>query len=204
MASFLPEELLRSHPMPEFDFSTFPTLTTPRLILRQSVPGDAADLFSLHGDPEVQKYDSEPPLQEIGEAVALIEQNRQRFASKQAITWGIVLKGENHVIGGLGFYFWDKSYYKADLGYSVARPYWRRGIATEALRAVMQFGFETMRLHRINVDTRMDNIASVRLMQKSGFQHEGVRRECIRNADGTYQSWGLFGMLENEYCLATP
>jgi ribosomal-protein-alanine N-acetyltransferase len=104
----------------------------------------------------------------------------------------------------LGFYFWERPFYKTDLWYTVARPYWRRGIATEAVRALMEFGFETLCLHRINVDTRMDNIASLRLMQKLGFRHEGVRRECIRNEDGTYQSWGLFGMLENEYRLATP
>jgi RimJ/RimL family protein N-acetyltransferase len=45
----------------------------------------------------------------------------------------------------------------------------------------------------------MDNIALVRLMHKLGFQHEGVRRECIRSEDGSYQNWGLFGMLEDEY-----
>jgi len=182
-----------------FDFSIFPTLTTPRLILREIAPSDAADLFSFHSDPEVQKYDSDPPMREIAEAVSSIEQIGQRFTSKQAINWGIVQKEENRVIGGLGFYFWDRSYYKTELGYTVARPHWQRGIATEAVRALMQFGFETLHLHRINVDTRMDNIGSVRLMQKLGFRHEGVRRECIRNGDGTYQSWGLFGMLENEY-----
>jgi ribosomal-protein-alanine N-acetyltransferase len=187
--------------MAEFDFSTIPTLTTPRLILREILPGDAVDLFSYASDPEVQKYDSDPPMREIAEAVAMIEQGGQRFISKKAIGWGIELKEENRLIGGIGFYFWDKSYYKTDLGYTVARPYWRRGIATEALRALMQFGFETMHLHRINVDTRMDNIASLRLMQKLGFRHEGVRRECIRNEDGTYQNWGLFGMLEDEYRL---
>lgn len=188
--------------MTEFDFSTFPTLTTPRLILRETVPSDAAHLFSFLSDPEVQKYDSpNVPIREIAEAVSAIEKSRQRFASKEGITWSIVFKDENQVIGDLGFYFEDRCYYKTNLGYSVARPYWRRGIATEAGRALMQFGFETLRLHRINVDTRMDNIASVRLMEKLGFRYEGVRRECIRNEDGTYQNWGLFGMLENEYRL---
>jgi ribosomal-protein-alanine N-acetyltransferase len=187
--------------MAEFDFSTFPTLTTPRLILREILPGDAADLFGYASDPEVQKYDSDPPIREIAEAVAMIEQRGQWFIFKQAISWGIELKEKNRLIGGLGFYFWDKSYYKTDLGYTLARPYWRRDIATEAVRALLQFGFETMHLHRINVDTRMDNIASLRLMQKLGFRHEGVRRECIRNEDGTYQNWGLFGMLEDEYRL---
>ena len=184
--------------MADFDFSTFPILTTPRLVLREITPGDAADLFSFRGDPEVQKYDSEPPLQEIGQARAEIEKIRGMFVSKKAIIWGITLKQENHVVGDLGFYFWGGAYYKTDLGYTVARPYWRRGIATEAVGALIRFGFETLHLHRINVDTRMDNIASLRLMQKLGFRHEGVRRECIRNADGSYQSWGLFGMLETE------
>ena len=187
--------------MAGFDFSTFPILTTPRLILREITPGGAADLFSFHSDPEVQKYDSDPPMREIAEAVFLIEKIGQWFTSGQAISWGITLKGEDRLIGGLGFYFWERVYYKTELGYSVARPYWRRGIATEAVRALTQFGFETLHLHRINVDTRMDNIASVRLMQKLGFRHEGVRRECIRNDDGSYQSWGLFGMLEDEYRL---
>jgi [ribosomal protein S5]-alanine N-acetyltransferase len=138
-------------------------------------------------------------MRELAEAVAAIEGSRQHFAAKEAIGWSIVLKEENRVIGGISFYFQDRVYYKVDLGYTVARPYWRRGIATEVMRAVVQFGFETLRLHRISVDTRIDNIASMRLMEKTGFTYEGLRRECILNDDGTYQSWALFGMLEDEY-----
>lgn len=185
--------------MEPFDFSTFPILTTPSLTLRQMTPEDAADLFAFASDPEVQKYDSDPPMQELAEAVSRIIQTREWFETKQAIPWGIALNSENRVIGSIAFMFWDSRKYVADLGYTVARPYWRQGIATEAVRALMDFGFERMHLHRINVDTRMDNLASVALMRKLGFVHEGVRRECIRNDDGTYQSWGMFGMLEHEY-----
>lgn len=185
--------------MPEPDFSTFPTLTTPRLVLRQIRPEDAADLFAFLSDPEVQKYDSDPPLREMAEADAEIERRSAWHAARQAISWGVTLRGEDRVIGCIGFYFWDRHTYKTELGYTVARPYWRRGIATEALRAVARYGFESLRLHRINVDTRMDNLASVRLMQKLGFVHEGVRRECILNEDGTYQNWGIYGLLEQEY-----
>ena len=73
-----------------------------------------------------------------------------------------------------------------DLGYTVARPYWRRGIATEAIRALLRFAFEDLHTHRVNVDTRMDNLASLRLMETLNFLPEGVRRECIRNPDGSY------------------
>jgi ribosomal-protein-alanine N-acetyltransferase len=182
-----------------FDFSTFPTLTTPRLVLRQPSLDDVNDIFQATSDPEVQKYDSNPPMKDIAEAVQLVEQLLAWFEEKKAISWGIELKDTGRTVGGVGFYFWDQIYYKADLGYTVTRAFWRQGIATEALRAVMAFGFEEMGLHRINVDTRMDNTASVRLMARLGFRHEGVRRECIRSADGSYQNWGLFGILEDEY-----
>lgn len=191
--------------MPGFDFDTFPTLETPRLILREFNPGDAADLFSYKSDPEVQNYDIEPVMREVSEAYKLIEKFREWFVAKDAIIWAIVPKeaivpfGDNRVVGLLALMFWEHADYKADLGYSLARPYWRRGIATEGNRRVVQFAFETLRLHRINVDTRMDNIASVRLMAKLGFCHEGSRRECMRGEDGTYHTWGLFGMLEHEY-----
>ncbi len=167
--------------MHDFNLRTFPTLTTPRLILREVTPADAEDVFSYSSDPEVQKYDSDEPMVKIEEALEMIEKRSKWYASGKAISWGIYLKEEQRVIGWLGFYFWDREYYKTELGYTVARPYWRRGIATEALRAVIQFGFETMHLHRINVDTRTDNLASMRLMQKLGFYPEGVRRECVRN-----------------------
>jgi len=185
--------------MPEFDFSSFPTLTTRRLILRELVPGDAEDLFRFLGDPEVQKYDVDPVMQEVAQATAWIDNFKKHFMNHQVILWGICMKEDSRLIGDIAFMFFEKCYYKTDLGYTLARPYWRQGIMTEAALALLHFGFETMGLHRINVDTRMDNIGSVRLMQKLGFKHEGTRRECIRNEDGSYQDWGLFGMLEDEY-----
>jgi ribosomal-protein-alanine N-acetyltransferase len=185
--------------MADFDFSTFPTLVTPRLILREFTPADAADLFSFRSDPEVAKYDSDPPMQEVTEAAGLIEQIGKHYTAKESLGWAVVLKEEKRVIGDFVFFFWERAYYKADLGYCLARPYWRQGLATEALRAILQFGFDTLHVHRVNADTRMDNLASTRLLEKVGFRHEGVRRECIRSADGTYQNWGLYGLLEDEY-----
>ena len=182
-----------------FDFSSFPVLTTPRLVLREMTVEDAADFFVFASDPEGQKYDSDPPLGQLAEALQIIEENHQRFLAKKSINWGITLVEEQRVIGNIGFYFYHQEYYKVDLGYTVARPYWRKGVATEALGAVVKFAFETIGVHRINVDTRMDNLASLGLMRAAGFQYEGARRECVRNADGTYQTWGLFGMLAHEY-----
>jgi [ribosomal protein S5]-alanine N-acetyltransferase len=183
----------------DFDFTTFPVLTTPRLILREITPGDTEDFLAMNSDTEVLKYDVDPPLKNRAEALTIIEDIHQHFLNMESITWGVCLKEENRLIGTMGFYFEGHAYFKADLGYRLARPNWRKGIATEAVRAMMRFAFETLCVHRINVDTRMDNLGSVQLMQKLGFVHEGVRRECGRNEDGSYHSWGLYGMLEEEY-----
>jgi ribosomal-protein-alanine N-acetyltransferase len=187
--------------MTQFDFNLFPILTTPRLILRQISYGDAADLLSVNSDPEVLKYDVDPPMKDIPAALSEVEKYAQSFRDKKSIGWGVCLQSNNRLIGDFVFFFYEQEfpYYKADLGYRLAQPYWRQGYATEALGAIIQFAFETLHLHRINVDTRMDNLASVGLLQKVGFTPEGVRRECIRNADGSYQNWGLYGMLEKEY-----
>jgi ribosomal-protein-alanine N-acetyltransferase len=187
--------------MTNFDFSSFPILTTERLILRQINASDAVDLLSMNTDPEVLKYDVDPPMKDISVAQAEIEKYRQSFIDKKSIGWSACLMSSDRLIGDFVFFFYDQEipYYKADLGYRLAQPYWRQGYATEALTAIIQFAFNVMKLHRINVDTRMDNIASIRLMEKVGFTHEGVRRECVRNVDGSYQSWGLYGLLEQDY-----
>jgi ribosomal-protein-alanine N-acetyltransferase len=91
--------------MSEFDFSSFPTLTTARLVLRQVVTSDAADLFSFTSDIEVQRYDSDPPQKDLSEAMTAIERGLQLFASGQAIGWGIELKSEMRLVGGLALRF---------------------------------------------------------------------------------------------------
>jgi ribosomal-protein-alanine N-acetyltransferase len=185
--------------MSDFDFEAFPTLRTPRLVLREFVPGDADDVFAMASDPEMVRYDSDPPMRERGEALAHIEEICKEYAERKSIWWAVCLESDLRVIGDVAFSFWGRVYYKADLGYALARPYWRQGIASEAVGATLRFAFETLHVHRVNVDTRMDNLASVALMRKLGFQHEGARRECVRSPDGSYQTWGLYGMLENEY-----
>ena len=78
--------------MPEFDFSTFPILTTPRLILREIVPEDAADLFNMNSDSEVLKYDVDPVMQDVAEAARWIEKVRQHVAAKEALSWVVCFK----------------------------------------------------------------------------------------------------------------
>lgn len=183
-----------------FEFPTFPTLVTSRLILREVEAEDAEAIFALRSDPVVQRYNSaDSLLHTVAEAREHVQEIAEAYAAGEAITWGVTLRGEDRVLGLFGLYFREQRPYMGSLGYDLVRTHWRQGIATEACRAIMRFGFEEMELHRIHVDTRMDNVASVRLLATLGFTHEGVCRECVRSEDGSWQDWGMFGILEQEY-----
>jgi len=181
-----------------FDFSTFPTLAGERVVLRELESGDAADLFVWRSDPEVQKYNS-VPMKDVAEATALIDELRRGYSAHSEIYWAVTQRGDGRAIGLFGFNSWERFHHRADIGYDLRRDFWGRGIATEALHAMLRFGFTCMQLNRIEVRTIADNHGSVRLLQRLGFQREGLRREHSLEDDGTYHDGAIYGLLQREY-----
>lgn len=155
---------------------TFPILETERLILRQLAATDAQDSFLFLSDEENIRYYDPAPMTQLEQAEKSIERHRRRFAQYEALRWGITLKGENRVIGN-GGYSWDADNRLAVLSYILAKHYWNKGIMTEALTAMIQFGFEHIHLHRIEAQVASPNLASARLLEKLGFQEEGCLRD---------------------------
>jgi [ribosomal protein S5]-alanine N-acetyltransferase len=184
--------------MDVFDFAAFPSLTTERLLLREIVPDDAPDVLLFRGDPEEQKYNSRP-LRDVAEALALIEELREGYAARRWIQWGVTLPPDRRVVGLCGFNYWERHHRRAEIGYDIARPLWGRGIGTEAVAALVRFGFERMALHRIETETIADNHASVRLLEKLGFRLEGLRREYSLEDDGRFHDSAVYGLLHSEY-----
>lgn len=183
-----------------FDFSTFPTLTTDRLILREVAPADAADVFVFRSDYEVQYYNG-APMKELAEATALIDWLREKFRARDMICWGITLRGENRVVGLCSFHNISTHQRSVAIGYDLARSHWGQGIATEAVGATLRFGFTQMNLHRIEASTCIDDLPSGRLVERLGFQREGIRREATLEDDGLFHGIGIFGLLQREYPL---
>lgn len=186
-----------------FDFSSFPTLTTERLVLREVVATDAPDVLIFRGDPEVQKYNSEP-LTDVAQASALIEEIRTWYVAQQSIIWGVTLRGENRVLGFYSMQSWNRDHHRAEIGYDLARSHWGQGIASEAVHAMLRFCFNQLQLHRVEAHTIIDNFASVRMLERIGFLREGVRREFSWEEDGTYHGSGMFGLLRHEYTASAP
>lgn len=175
----------------------FPQLETKRLVLREMQPADAEAHFRVLSDEEVVRYYNPQPFTRIEESIQSIERHRRRFEQHEAIRWGITLKGENIVIGNCGF-AWEMQDRCAELGYVLSRAYWRQGIMTEALQALLQFGFVLKNLHRIEAMVDVDNVASIRTLQKLHFQEEGVMRERAL-VGSQFHDLKLFSLLVDEW-----
>jgi ribosomal-protein-alanine N-acetyltransferase len=178
--------------------SRYPTLTTERLILREVVAEDAEDLLVFRGDPEVQRYNL-VPMRNVQEALSLVRTMQAWYDSRYAVQWGITLRDEKRVLGLCGLHDWNRRHRRASLGYDLARSHWGQGIATEAVRAVLRFGFEQWNLNRIEAITVVDNDRSIRLLERLGFHREGVRRGYSLEEDGHFHGSALYGLLRSEY-----
>jgi len=184
------------------DFSTFPLLTTARLLLRELRPDDAADVLVFRGDPYVQRFNSEP-LKTLQQAAVFIEEAHNQRTTQAGIGWAITLCGQDRVLGGVSLHAWDKYHRRAEVGYDLARAFWGQGIGTEAVRAVVDFGFAQLDLHRIEAATIADNHESVNLLKKLGFRLEGIRRGYSWEEDGVFHDSAMFGLLRDEFTAET-
>ena len=180
------------------DANDFPCLQTERLILGRLTVEDASAVFAFRSDPEVQRYNG-GALTRIEEAADLIILFESGFRERTRIEWGITLRGADEtVIGDFGYAHWSPSHRRAEIGYCLARGHWRQGIASEALRAIVAFGFQSMELNRIHACPWCENVASVRLLERNGFQQEGVRREEFWDG-GAFHDEALYALLRREY-----
>jgi [ribosomal protein S5]-alanine N-acetyltransferase len=167
--------------------SSIPELATERLRLRAPLPGDAAAVLGILGDPEVTRYYNVPTITTLAEAQALLERLDQRYAARDTIRWAIELVEPGEMIGSVGLLRFDFEHRHAELGYEMARRWWGHGLTPEAAAAVIRYGFSVLSLHRIEAGVLPGNDASVRVLQKLGFVEEGTRRDYL-HAKGRYRA----------------
>ena len=111
----------------------------------------------------------------------------------------MTLKGSgDSVIGIFGYANWSLTHRRAEIGYDLAKEFWRQGIGSEALCPILAFGFQSMDLNRIHACPWVENIASTRLIEKHGFVREGVLRDELW-ADGAFHDEALYALLRSEY-----
>ena len=181
-----------------YDFLIFPTLETERLVLRQVRLADADDVFALRGDYAVTKLNFGSNYRSLNEARRLIVRMQDGFDTASHMRFGITLRGEDRVIGLIGFNHFAFSDRRASVGFDLRQSHWGQGIMPEALNAVLDFGFARVGLNRIEADCSIMNLGSQRVLQKCGFTYEGRQREQYFY-DGTYYDLLLWSILRREW-----
>lgn len=183
----------------EFDaFFHLPRLETEKLLLRQAVMSDAGDLYEYSRDPEVARHVLWEPHTSIHQTRAYIRFLLRQYRSGAPSSFVIVSKESGRVIGTIGFMWVQKDNRSAEVGYSLSRAYWNKGLMTQALAAVLDFGFSTLRLNRIEAQHECDNPASGKVMEHVGMKHEGKLRQRIYNK-GRYVDVNLYAILRQDW-----
>jgi [ribosomal protein S5]-alanine N-acetyltransferase len=174
-----------------------PTLTTPRLVLRQIRADDAAALFPVLSDPVVMNWWSSGPHRSLAETADYVASNAAE--GDGVACWAITL-GDDVALGWVILI--DGKPDVKEVGYILHRDHWRGGIAREAVARVIDYGFAELKLRRIFADTDPENTGSIALLERLGFQYEGRLRGEWETHIGVRDSL-IFGLLRDEWTMET-
>lgn len=172
---------------------TLPVMTTERLVLRPLRVEDAEALHPMYSDADANTYGSHPATMTLEESRARLEKG---IADPTWRAWAITLKGDDTAIGTVACY--EKRQGKVtEIGYILKRAFWGRGIATEAVAAMIDLLFAEGQ-RRVFADTDPENAASIALLERLGFQREGLLRGEWETHIGVRDSV-ILGLLEDEW-----
>jgi ribosomal-protein-alanine N-acetyltransferase len=162
---------------PAHSFHPFPALSTKRLELRMITPADVKEIFFLRSDPRMMQYINKTLATTMDDALNWIHASAERAQKNEAVNWGLTEKGSDKVIGYLCFFNIRTEHHRAELGYALHPGHQYKGYMSEAVSAVIDYGFSRMHLHSIEANVNPGNAASINLLQKLGFVREGYFKE---------------------------
>lgn len=161
-------------------------IETDRLILRRYMIEDADAMYkNWASDSEVTKFLTWQPHSSIEVSRGIIENWLKEYSDEKYYQWAIVLKDNgNEPIGDISVVHMNEDISMVHIGYCLGRAWWRRGIMSEALKAVTDFMFDTVEVNRVESRHDPRNPNSGKVMQKCGMKYEGTLRSADRNNQG--------------------
>jgi len=179
-------------------FSRLPTLRTARLTLRPARMTDAHDMYEYSRDPEVARHVLWEAHGSIHQTRAYLRYILRQYRAGTPGTFVLELNEARKVIGTIGLMWVQRENRSAEIGYSLSRAYWNRGLMTEALEEILRFCFDTLRLNRVEAQHEVDNPASGAVMRHAGMRREGLLRQRVYNK-GHYVDVELYAILRADY-----
>ncbi|WP_313641057.1 GNAT family protein [Paenibacillus sp.] len=169
-------------------------LHTERLHLRKMKVSDSPSLFKIWSDPEVTKFMNINCFTDENQAKDMIKLLDEFSQDNKAIRFSIIEMDSNEIIGSCGFNFLDYENAKAEIGYDIAKAFWGRGYASEAICALLDYAFSSLKLNRIEAKVEPENVKSVKVLQKLNFTFEGTLRQSER-VDGRFNDLNMYSKL---------
>lgn len=158
-------------------FEKFQQLHTERLLLRRITESDVKNIFEIYSDPETARFDWYYPIESMDKVTKIIDSFEEGYEEKEEITWGVVRKDDNKLIGYCCLGDFQEGPRSCEIGYGFNREYWNKGYGTEAVQILVKFAFEEMNINRIAGTVTLGNDASIKVLKKCGFQQEGIFRQ---------------------------
>ena len=178
-------------------------LTTSRLNIREVKESDLNDLFIDMNNIKISScllgvphpFTKKDAKEWIKHSIKTQKQN-----PREEFVFAITLKGKNKMIGEVIINETDLDQKKAELVYWLSEPHWRNGYVTEALKVVIDFAFENLKLRRLELSAFAENSASNSLAKKAGFKYEGTRRQaCVPESTGKIHDDHIYSLLKHEW-----
>jgi len=184
--------------MIEINFHPFKNLETERLLLRRVSIDDLNEILELRGNPETMKFIPRPLVKTEEDALNHFKMIDEKIEKNEGINWAITVKGNPKLIGIIGHYRIQPENHRCEIGYMILSQYNGQGIVTEAIKAVLEYGFEDMNMHSIEAVIDPDNIASERVLQKNGFVKEA---HLLENEyyDGKFWDTVIYSILKRNF-----
>ncbi|MGB5820687.1 MAG: GNAT family protein [Saonia sp.] len=176
----------------------FPKIETERLFLTELTSKDIPEIVKHASNKNISDFTLNLPFPySEKDAIFWINLANQGFKNRTDIIFGIRLKPENKFIGGIGLTV-ERKFNRAEIGYWIAEPYWRKGYATEATKSIIQYGFENLDLNKFTSSHLAKNPASGKVMKNSGMTKEGELKEHILK-QSEYHDLILYGLTKKDY-----
>ena len=181
--------------MEQFSFLPFKNLQSQRLLLRRITSADVNEMFALRSNAEVMKFVPRPLCKNYEEVIALIDMIEQRLQSNEGINWAITLKGNDKLIGFIGHYRIKWEHFRSEIGYMLLPEFKGKGITTEAIKLIVDYGFNYMNMHSLEAVIDPQNTASAKVLEKNNFIKEAHFKEN-EFYDGKFLDAVVYSLLE--------
>lgn len=173
-------------------------LETEQLILRKLVISDARSLYiNWASDPDVVKFMRLNLPKNIKETENIINSFIEKYNNLETYRWGIELKEISEVIGFIGLSIISEYDMTADFAYTIGKKFWNKGYATEALRAVLDFGLNKVGFNRLEAYHSINNMSSGKVMKKAGMKYEGRARQKYKSHIG-FEDCDIYAIIKDD------